>query len=88
MRLFYFVAYAVYILFSETTEKFYTGQTENLENRIVEHNRGETSSIKAGIPWGVVWSTEVSTRSDAMKLENRIKKRGAKRFLAEVSRGA
>ena len=80
--------FVVYILFSESTNKFYTGHTQNLENRLIEHNQGETSSIKSGIPWKLVWNQSCPSRSEAMKLENRIKKRGAKRFLEDVSRGA
>ncbi len=37
--------FTVYILFSHTTQKYYTGQTQNLENRLLEHNSGETPSI-------------------------------------------
>ena len=39
--------FTVYILFSKSTQKFYTGQTKDFENRIVEHNLGETKSINA-----------------------------------------
>jgi putative endonuclease len=65
--------FTVYILFSETSQKYYTGQTQDFENRIVEHNSGETKSIKSGIPWLVVWKDEVATRSDAVQLEKKIK---------------
>ncbi|HEV8515921.1 MAG TPA: GIY-YIG nuclease family protein [Cyclobacteriaceae bacterium] len=78
----------VYILFSPSTKKYYTGHTQDLENRMIEHNGGETASIKNGIPWTLIWLKEISSRSEAMKLENKIKKRGAKRFLEDVSRGA
>ena len=71
----------VYILRSEKTQKYYTGITKNLENRIFEHNAGETTSIKHGIPWIVVWQFQCETRSEALKLEKKIKSRGAQRFL-------
>jgi putative endonuclease len=71
----------VYILFSEKAEKYYTGHTQDIVNRLKEHNGGETSSLKTGIPWKLIWSDKCSSRSEAMKLENKIKKRGAKRFL-------
>ncbi len=84
--------YTVYILFSQSTGKFYTGQTQNIENRIIEHNSGETKSIKAGFPWKIVWKQELPTRAEAMALEKKIKSRGAYRFLSDlgiaVSRGA
>ena len=82
----------VYILRSIQTGKFYCGQTLDPDRRLLEHNAGKTTSIKHGIPWEMVWKTEVSDRSEAVRLENKIKKRGAKRFLNDlsetVSRGA
>ena len=65
-----------------------------MENRLHEHNAGETTSIKNGIPWRVVWYSKYGTRSEAVKMEKMIKSRGAARFLSDnkiaitVSRGA
>jgi putative endonuclease len=75
--------YTVYILYSESIYKFYTGQTHDFENRFKEHNAGETSSIKIGTPWVLIWKIEVETRTEAIILEKKIKKRGAKRFLID-----
>ena len=80
--------FITYILFSESISKYYTGHTHDLQNRLIEHNQGETPSIKTGIPWKIVWTGEFQTRAEAMKMEVRIKKRGSKRFLADLSRGA
>ena len=76
--------YAIYILFSQSCNKFYTGYTQALGNRINEHNAGETTSIKSCIPWSLIWKTEMPSRGEAMKLEKKIKARGAKRFLADL----
>ena len=81
------MSFTVYILFSKSTQKYYTGSTHDLENRLLEHNSGETKSIKHGIPWEVVWKTLLPLRAEAMKLETKIKKRGAKRFLEDLSSG-
>jgi putative endonuclease len=75
--------YYTYILFSEKINKFYTGQTENLQRRLEEHNRGKTSFMDHGIPWKLIYSIDLPSRAEAMKLENFIKKRGAARFLAD-----
>jgi putative endonuclease len=86
--------YYTYILYSDVTHRYYTGQCQDLENRLSEHNAGETPSIKKGIPWKVVWYSQYATRSEAMKMEKMIKSRGAARFLSDnkititVSRGA
>ena len=75
--------YIVYILHSESTFKYYTGQTDNLENRLKRHNSGLSLSTKHGKPWGLIYNIGFSTRSEAMDLEQKIKKRGAKRYLLD-----
>lgn len=74
--------YTVYILFSSTIQKYYIGQTQNIENRLFEHNSGETKSIKGGIPWRIKWQAYVSTRQEAIILKRKIKNMGAMRFIA------
>ncbi|MEQ3691778.1 MAG: GIY-YIG nuclease family protein [Flavobacterium sp.] len=71
----------VYILFSASKAKYYVGQTNNIEDRLIRHNSGFVKSTKLGLPWNLVRFFEVSTRSEAMSLEKKIKGRGAKRYL-------
>ena len=78
------MSYFVYILYSDLCKKFYTGQSDNFTNRLFEHNKGETKSIKHCIPWMLVWNKEVATRAEAMMLEKKIKSRGAARFLKDL----
>jgi putative endonuclease len=75
--------YYVYILFSQSTSKFYVGQTQDLTNRLIEHNSGESKSTSGGRPWTLIWSTQLPSRCEAMKLEKKIKSRGASRFLSD-----
>jgi len=74
----------VYILFSESTNKHYVGQSNNIEDRLHRHNSGHEISTKSGTPWKLIHHFEVQTRSEAMLLEKRIKKRGARRFLEDL----
>ena len=85
MQAFFVMCYSAYIIFSDSINRYYIGHIQNLANRISEQNSGETTSIKNGIPWRLVWSKEFSTRAEAMKSEKQIKSRGASRFLAEQS---
>ncbi len=78
--------YTVYILFSEKINKYYIGQTKDLENRLKEHNNGETNFMRGGKPWILVWSIIVASRVEAVQLEKKIKSRGAKRYLEELAR--
>ncbi len=82
------IMFTVYILYSASTQQYYTCQTQNIENRILEHNSGETTSIKKGMPWIIVWRKEVETRSEAMQIEKKIKSRGAKRFIEDAGSSA
>jgi putative endonuclease len=77
--------YFVYIVYSEPCKKFYTGHTQDLVNRLLEHNSGEGNFTSKCSSWVLVWNTSLPSRSEAMQLENRIKKRGAKRFLQDNS---
>jgi putative endonuclease len=76
--------YYVYILYSESLHRFYTGSTENIETRLLHHNGGYNRSTKAGRPWKVVKIFEVNNRNEALQLELSIKKRGARRFLEDI----
>lgn len=73
--------YFVYILWSEKLQKYYVGQTANLEDRLARHNEGREKFTKEGSPWQLVHMLKCEDRSAAMQLEKKIKKRGAKRFL-------
>ena len=73
----------VYILFSDSIAKFYVGQTNNIEDRLIRHNSGFVKSTKLGLPWNLVRFFEVSTMSEAMLLEKKIKGRGVKRYLED-----
>ncbi|HOZ51601.1 MAG TPA: GIY-YIG nuclease family protein [Chitinophagaceae bacterium] len=74
----------VYIIFSQTTQKYYTGQTQDFDNRLLENNSGETPSINHGIPWKLVWFAQVESRKEAMILEKKIKNQGAMRFIESM----
>ncbi len=61
--------YFVYILYSETHQRFYVGQTNNIEKRIARHNSGNVISTKFYRPWKLIYNESVSTREEAMRLE-------------------
>jgi putative endonuclease len=76
-------SYVVYIIFSPIRQKYYIGQTEDFGKRIERHNNGGVPSTKSGIPWEVIKTINCESRSSAILLETKIKKRGAKRFLED-----
>jgi len=63
----------IYILKSKKDHKFYVGQTENLEKRIIRHNQGFVPSTRHRRPLQLVYKEEFDTRSKAMKREKYFK---------------
>ena len=75
-----------YILYSEKTGKFYIGSTGDIEDRLYRHNSGQSKYTKSGVPWKLVHTEEFSTRAQAVRRENEIKKwKSHKRIAALVS---
>jgi putative endonuclease len=85
------MTFSVYILQSESTGRYYCGQTNNLERRIREHNdpsyqQTKTTKRFAG-PWRMVWFESHVSRAAAMEKERCIKSRGIGRFFVEKTGG-
>jgi putative endonuclease len=59
----------LYILYSPTHNRTYTGQTKNLGDRLAYHNAGKVKSTKAYRPWVLIYQETYSTRAEAMKRE-------------------
>jgi putative endonuclease len=65
--------FIVYILFSETKNRFYIGYTSNMEERIIRHNqksKGYTGTIN---DWKVVYQEKYETKEQAQQRELKIK---------------
>ena len=77
--------YFVYILFSHSTGRYYTGSTADMVSRLIHHNSGANRSTRMGAPWILEKVFEVANRTEALKLEAKIKKRGAGRFLDDLN---
>src|SRR3989344_6274561 len=61
----------VYILFSETTNKIYTGSSHenDFSVRLKSHNAGKVRSTKFGKPWKLIHKEDFLTYNEARKRE-------------------
>jgi putative endonuclease len=64
----------VYIIQSLKNGRYYVGHTDNVLNRLEEHNRGKTSSIKNSTPFEIKFSQKFKTKEEAIHVENKLKK--------------
>ena len=75
----------VYIIYNAEFDKFYIGQTNNLDQRILKHNLGlspYTSKYKSG--WEKAYCEEFGSRTEAIKRENFLKKQKNKNFYKKL----
>jgi len=75
------VKYYVYILYSQSKDKYYTGYSANPEERVVEHNLGATPSTRPGRPWILVYTEEFDNKSEAIIREREIKKMKSRKYI-------
>jgi putative endonuclease len=65
------MSHYLYILYSNSKDRYYIGQTDNLLMRLEYHNSGYVLSTKSGRPWILVFTRIFPDRSSAMKEEYR-----------------
>lgn len=64
----------VYILKSLKDQGYYIGYTQDLDQRLKEHNRGKSKSVKARAPFKIVYKEKYSNKKEAINRERQIKK--------------
>ncbi len=68
----------VYIIYSVEKDKYYIGQTENLEKRLEEHIVRKNLEAQ---DWQIKYFETFETRSDAVKRELEIKRKKRRAYL-------
>ena len=66
--------YFVYIIKSLKYNRHYIGFTENLNERLRRHNKGDVKSTKFYGPWKLVYFEKFDNKKDARKREIFLKK--------------
>ena len=78
--------YYVYIIYSLTIDRYYIGQTDNIEERMEQHKSGfflhsYTSKTK---DWKIVLSINCSSRKQSVNIESYIKSMKSRRFISDI----
>ena len=75
----------VYILYSPSHDKYYIGQTPDIETRLLFHNELSTTSYTSKYrPWELKRAIEVENSSIAIKMERYIKGRKSRAYLEKL----
>ncbi|KAA3639116.1 MAG: GIY-YIG nuclease family protein [Bacteroidetes bacterium] len=62
-----------YVIQSLKTNQIYIGQTNDLEDRLLRHNSNRNKWTKNKGPWSIIFSKSFETRSEAVRLERKLK---------------
>ena len=73
--------YFVYILYSQSKDRYYTGYSVNPEERLIEHNMGATTSTRSGRPWLLVYTEEYDDKHAAIIREREIKGMKSRKYI-------
>ena len=76
--------YYLYILQSETTGRFYTGQAQDVSERLSYHNANYSKSLRNRGPWRLVYTEQYKTRSEALLRERQIKSWKDRRMIEKL----
>ncbi|MFH1608867.1 MAG: GIY-YIG nuclease family protein [Patescibacteria group bacterium] len=63
----------VYILKSVQGNKYYIGCSNNIERRLLEHNKGYNTATVKDKPWKVVYCEKFNNQKEAYLREKKIK---------------
>ena len=85
--------YYVYLLKSIDHEFIYIGSTNDLKNRLLEHNNGKNQSTKFYAPFKLIYYEAYVNKDDALTREYKLKHHGSvkghlkKRLTKSLSKG-
>ena len=76
--------YFLYILQSESSGRFYVGQTQDVPQRLAYHNANYSKSLKNRGPWRLVHTEQYQTRSGAVLRERQLKSWKDRRMIEKL----
>jgi putative endonuclease len=77
----------LYILHSETCNRYYVGSTNDLARRLEEHGRGHSLATRDRGPWKLLYQEEFGSLADARRREVEIKRWKSSRMIQALING-
>lgn len=77
-------SFFVYILQSDKHGRYYIGCSHNPDKRLIAHNQGFATYTSKGIPWKLKYTEEYTSKTDALKREQQIKKMKSRRYIMDL----
>ena len=76
----------IYAIYNSNSDKFYIGQTENLEYRLKLHNEHAFKGYTSRFPgqWELIYKESVATRQEALMREKQLKSARGREFIKSI----
>ena len=76
----------VYVIYNNSANKYYVGQTENIILRLQQHNNHTFKSYTSKFPgeWELIHQESVATRSEALKRERGLKSGSGREYIKTI----
>ncbi|MBU4539533.1 MAG: GIY-YIG nuclease family protein [Weeksellaceae bacterium] len=73
--------YYVYILYSAKLNRYYIGQTQDIEERLRKHHFSKDHFTGKSDDWELKYTEEYSSRSEAIARESSIKAKKSRKYI-------
>jgi putative endonuclease len=74
----------VYILYSAKKDRYYVGQTGDLDERLLSHAAGISPCTSSADDWTLVHSEAFPSRTEAIRREREIKKKKSRKYIQSL----
>jgi predicted GIY-YIG superfamily endonuclease len=81
------MAYFLYILYSKTGDRYYTGSSDDPGRRLANHNTTEKGFTSRYRPWRIVFTKEYTDKKSAQAAERKVKSWKSKKMIEKLLRG-
>lgn len=81
------MGYSLYILKSESSDKYYVGSSANPRLRLAYHNSFEKGFTSRYRPWKIVFTKEFLSKNEANNTERKIKKWKSRKMIERILNG-
>ncbi|MBL1215419.1 MAG: GIY-YIG nuclease family protein [Ignavibacteriae bacterium] len=79
--------FTVYIIHSQSTDRYYIGHTSNLQDRLKRHNKNRSKYTKGKGPWNLVETLIFNSKKEAYQMELKLKRmKNSKKAIEYIKR--
>jgi predicted GIY-YIG superfamily endonuclease len=65
------------------SDQEYTGATENMKQRLADHNAGKSAHTAKFMPWKLIWYSAFSDKFKALEFEKYLKSHSGRAFASK-----